>query len=55
VEALTIWYTTSTAYGLRNEMIASKLYSTKRPHEQSRSHCLLGFQWERSSASMQML
>jgi len=43
------------AHGLRNEMIASKLYSTKRLHEQSRSHCFLGFQWERSSASMQML
>ena len=43
------------AHGLRNELIASKLYSTKRLHEQSRSHCLLGFQCERSSASMQML
>jgi|GEM_PF-3223151 len=30
---------TRMAHGLRNEIIVSKLYSTKRLHEQSRSHC----------------
>ncbi len=43
------------AHGLRNEMRASKLSSTKRLHEQSCSPCFLGFQCERSSASLHML
>src|SRR5437879_5509911 len=47
--------TSRSTHGLRNEMRASKLSSTKRLDEPSCSPCFLGFQGERSSASLHML